>query len=396
MLCSSFLLCLFFTILSLKKWGVEFKVISIFVILLTLISFIFGQYIAYLNFKVKDIHNKSFKLITPISRKMIYFILVLFSIFLFFYFQDICRLSVIGGNKDGYTELLYYARKAQIEGESIKKSSAYIFMIQKSITYICIFNYIYIYIYYNKNMLYLLTPLIWHIMFLILTTGRTEFIYLISYIGIILMVLYSRYKLKGKNKTFFILKNLLKYFCIYILIFSVLGSIRDGNFTLKKILERISLYCGSSLAALNLYLVNFRVKENSYFGENTLFLMYNILRKIGFNIPKFFIPDDPIYFSNGEMTNIYGAIKRYMEDFGILGLIIIASILGFFYGKFFLKAYYGKNFKVLILYCALCFPIIEFPIEERFFMVLFPQGIVYNVFFIYLSYYILIKERKKE
>ena len=90
-------------------------------------------------------------------------------------------------------------------------------------------------------------------------------------------------------------------------------------------------------------------------------------------------------------TNIYSAIRRYIEDYGILGHFFITFFLGIFYGIFFDYTVYNKkkNF-LLIMYATFSFPIYEFSIEERVLQFLVPSGFLNNFIFMGVVYYFFI------
>lgn len=222
-----------------------------------------------------------------------------------------------------------------------------------------------------------------------MSTGRTEFIYLLVYMLIVFFILYQQ----KYNFDLKITKKIIFYgifsLIIFFIVFSLVGLL-TGKTQSKNIFEMISIYAGSSIPGLNIYL-NYPKIPNTYFGENTLFQIYNILRKFGYEIPKLYAPYEFVYITDMIPTNIYSAIRRYYEDFGIYGLLLITFLLGNFYGIFFRHACYKKNnFLMLILYASFCFPIFEFSIEERFFMDLFPVGFTYNFISLGIVYYFLV------
>ena len=158
----------------------------------------------------------------------------------------------------------------------------------------------------------------------------------------------------------------------------------------SNVFSSVSRYTGSSLAALNDFLNNFKGNNNEYFGQNTLFSIYRILKRFNHNIPNFYPSYEFSYFVNMR-TNIYSAIRRYIEDYGILGHFFITFFLGMFYGIFFDYTVYDKkkNF-LLIMYATLSFPIYEFSIEERVLQFLIPSGFLNNFIFIGVVYYFLV------
>lgn len=391
-LCSVFLVSLFFSILNIKKWGISFHLNTVLIILETIIIFMLGNSVIYLLPKKKLNYISDNKIcIKPTSLKIIILINIIFIILLYKYFQETYRLSIIGGNPGGYNLMLAYARKAKLNFNSVSRLLSYSVFFVKAISYICffIFSYVTIFGKFKIKNLFLLSPTIIYCGFIILSTGRTAFIYLLIYVLIVYFILYQqKYNFSCKITKKIIFYGIIS-FIIFLIIFNLSGALKGSVLTKERILSRISVYVGSSLPAFDIYLNSTKV-SNKYFGENSLFLIYNILRKLGYGIPKLYIPYEFVYFGGIE-TNIYSAVRRYYEDFGIEGLFFIVFLLGIFYGIFFHYASYKKNnFFILILYATLCFPVFEFPIEERFLMYIFPQGIIYNIFSLGIVYYFLV------
>lgn len=390
-LCSVFLVSLFFSILNAKRWGINFHLNTVLIILGTIIAFILGNSLVYLLSKKikKSVKIEEKVLIENISFKALIVIDVIFLIALYKYFQEIYKLSLLGGNPGGYSLMLRYTRIAYLNFFRINKFMIYSLYFIKATSYVCFFIFSYITI-FNKFViknLFLLSPMIIYCCFIVLSAGRTEFIYLIIYMLIIYFVLYQQ----KYNFTYKITKKIIFYGILSLIIFFIIFSLAGlltGNTQTRSIFEMISIYTGSSLPALDIYMNSIK-NSNIYFGENTFFQIYDILRKIGYEIPKFYAPYEFIYFGNIR-TNIYSAIIRYYDDFGIEGVLLITFLLGSFYGIFFYYASYKKkNFFILILYASFCFPVFEFPIEERFFMFLFPTGFLYNYISLGIVYYFL-------
>lgn len=400
-LCSVFLVSLFFSILNAKRWGVILHLNTVLIILGTIVVFILGNSVIYLLPKKYLIINKVFEnkqiKIKETSFKVIFLIDLISFIFLCKYFQEVYKLSLIGGNSGGYNLMLYYARNAKLNFLDVSRYMTYGVYFVKLISYICffIFSYITIFEKFKFKNLFLLSPIIMYCGFMTLSTGRTDFIYLLIYMLVVFFILYQQ----KYNFSFKVTKKIIFFGILSLILFFIIFSLAGlltGKTQSESIFEMISLYTGSSIPALDIYINSSKI-SNEYFGENTLFLVYNILRKFGYSIPKLYAPYEFVYFG-GIKTNIYSAIKRYYEDFGVNGLFLITFLLGIFYGTFFHYASYKKNnFFILMLYAILCFPVFEFPIEERFFMLLFPQGIVYNIIAFGIVYYFLVyRNIKKE
>lgn len=398
-LCSVFLVSLFFTILNIKNWGITLHLNTTVIILETIIVFILGNSLVYLLPKQYKVFTEEENIEIEIpSFKIILIIDIILLVLLYKYFQEVYKLSLIGGNPGGYKLMLAYARNAKLNFYNVNRIFTYSIYLTKSISYVCffIFSYINIFKKFNFKNIFLLSPIIIYCGFIILSTGRTDFIYLFVYMLVTFFILYQqKYNFDSR-----IIKKIIIYGVLTLIIFFVIFSLAGlftGKTQSKSIYDMISLYAGSSIPALDVYL-NSPKFSNNYFGENTLFLVYNILRKFGYDIPNLYAPYEFVYLGKIE-TNIYTAIRRYYEDFGIFGLNIITLLLGSFYGIFFHYSSYKKNnFFILILYATLCYPIFEFPIEERIFLTLFPTGFIYNFITLTIVYYFLVHKniKKKE
>jgi hypothetical protein len=397
-LCGTFLVSLFFSILNMKKWGIIFSEKTVLVILITIFSFIMGNMMLYLLPK-KDI---KFQIKNNINLKKIPFrIIILLDFFLLIglkiYIKDVYNLSLLGGNTGGYQNMLFFARMAKLAYFDITRLSINIYFFAKCSSYVTLFSFFYIMIFKKIKLkdLYLLTPSFIYIVFMIFSTGRTDFIFMFVFILITYFsLLYRKHNFSRK-----ITRKILFYTFIslglFLLLFSFLGTIL-GRPEYNSIFELVSKYTGTSLPALNSFIEESK-EYNSYFGKHTLISFYSILRKLGYEIPIFNTHYEFIYFDDGTRTNVYSAIRRYLEDFDYFGLYLLTFIFGMFYGIFFDKVVYNrKSYLLLIYYSSICYPIFMYPIDELFFRGTFPVVFINNFIFIGILYYILIYRPSKK
>ncbi|MCR5497365.1 MAG: oligosaccharide repeat unit polymerase [Paludibacteraceae bacterium] len=84
-----------------------------------------------------------------------------------------------------------------------------------------------------------------------------------------------------------------------------------------------------------------------HFGENTFRLFYAVLYKTGLSSTE---PVDVIlpWIEKPLVTNTYTGMYPFYVDFGVVGVIIFAIILGGIYGWTFKKAQCGSNFNILV------------------------------------------------
>lgn len=397
-LCSVFLISTFFLTLNYKEWGVNINEKTVLVIFLTIFSFMMGNLLIYFNKKLKKVKilkKEEVNIISTIGIRKTLIIDFLLLIGLIFYIRNVYEISLLAGNPGGYENMLFYAREAKLKFYDINRISINIFYFAKAVSYIHIYSFINFTLQKGLKIrkLYLLSPLVIYLVFLVFSTGRTELIYLFIYLlTIYFVLLYRKYNFNSKINKKILIWSVFSW-GLFIIFFFISGEILGRSDS--KVFYAISRYTGSSLAALNTFFSHPIETKSIYFGQNTLFSIYSILRKFNKDIPNFYAPYEFVYFIDMR-TNIFSAIRRYVEDYGMNGLYSITFFLGAFYGIFFDYVTYKKKNFLLIMYTVYSFPVFEFPIEERFFMVLFPSGFINNFIFIGSLYYILIYRPSKK
>lgn len=102
-----------------------------------------------------------------------------------------------------------------------------------------------------------------------------------------------------------------------------------------------------------------------HFGENTFRFLYAIPYKLGISDLE---PVDTIlpWINYPVITNTYTGMYPFYVDFGVVGVILFAAILGAIYGWTFKKAQCGSNFNILI-YAVFSHIIITQYVADMFF-----------------------------
>lgn len=366
-----FVLSIFINVWRADSWGTDYSLTAFAVIMVGLLSLGLGElferslsqnrisYSSYSNGIETDKH--------PLQMdKGVYFVLLFFAlIILALDFVATYRLSLLGG----LGPMLSSARHA-IVGEDIRKGAILTRMLglNKASAYISIYL-----ILYNRlickaknNKKYAIFILI----FLgdsVLSTGRNAFLRMISYTLILFFVLYLKEHRLSWNTVFRLGKYGFVGLFAFFGIFTIVGHL-SGKGIYNTPIEIISYYMGSSINLLNQYIVDPGKSASSFFGEHTLYGVYNILRIIGFDIPQMLQPLEFRYVPHYE-PNIYTAFRRYIQDFGFLGLFFIMFFLGLFYARLRIRAANDKtNGWKTIFFSLSMYPIVEIAIEERFFM----------------------------
>ncbi len=353
-------------------WCQDISYVTFIVIILSIFSFFSGNIFAfgiyYTKLRYYSLHPGKYRFFRPIQIKKIVFILLIFFqlVVLKAYYDFILNLSEIGGNDQGIFGVLAYARLVMYNDNFIKPEMGlflqYGILLSKAIAYFSFFAYI-----YNKSLAktdrLLLVPVLVYFFITVLSTGRTQMMYLILFAFIIYMKLYS-YR-NPKSATKFILKRGVFTFLIIISFFLAIGIFfRSAVYGAHDPLELLSKYIGSPIIALDNFLqTEYRSK---FLGEETLYSVYSMLNKFGFD---FEIPHTELSFTSWTncSTNIYTALRRYIHDYGLGGNLLIQFILGNLYGVFYYSLLNKNSSRlVLIVYALILYPVIFSFIEERF------------------------------
>lgn len=374
---STLLVVIIVNILNIENWRINFSVNTFIIIIFSQLFFFVGSILSYViripTKKKEKIYEIKFRQILIVT-----IILIILNLYVFF--------KIYFALDRDLTNFLERTRYLMLHSyiESLGRMVGQIFIITKMTVYIS--TYIFI-DNIKKKRYYLLLPLIPFIMSLILNSGRTMLMYYFIYIITLYYILVKQKKSIKNKKIINLGIKFLVIFFIFFLIYGKLGK-RIGA---EKIFYTLSIYIGSSLNAFNLYLE--RPIYSNNFGETTLYLFYNIVDKLGFETPSLYIPALGIEYG-GFKTNIYTAIKRYYQDYRVLGVYIISVLLGAIYQYLYRIAKFRKGF-ITIFFASIYFVIFEFWIEERFFTSIISTSTIYNLFWLYVLKNFLCTEKIK-
>lgn len=395
--CSVFMISTLFAIYSKDDWQYELHLITIFVILSSLFIFCFGTYIGTY---ISDKHYKydsSHPVIKVPSLPLALMVTLIFLICAYDHYKTIYTIAVsMDADIKSFGSILRKARDGMLYyGYSISRFNAYTIYFSRAAAYVFLYTFI-----YNKliNKIsgrkdwYLLLPCIPYLINMILSTGRTQLIYFCVFILVVYgMIFFQEKGISIKSTIEIMIFGMIVLFSFFS-VFAIIQILREKSS--KNLLDIISFYTGMSIPSLDDFLVKGR-PESFLIGNNTLFPIYDILRKFGVNLPKLYAPYDFISF-NGTKGNVYTAFRRYIEDYTLWGNYIILFILGtlssFFYNYIYKKK---RNALGVIIFAMFIYPVFEISIEERVLMNLVGTSTIYNLIAIFLTYRILLKTRTK-
>ena len=400
---SVFALSIFTAAANYSRWG-DISSITLWVILLGLLTFVIGCNIAS-NFTFL-FRNKSYIVnhhlngffAVDISSVKTFVVIIIMSVVTYYTYINMKQLVSI--NIVGFFSTVLGARGAIYGGDRIAHNT----LIQQGL-YLCrVIAYIYIYqISYRKTVLHRkirfldIVPIVIYLIQAFLSTGRTEFIYITYAALFINYCIFMSTKnwqknrdLKYSNK---ILIGVLSFFVIFLLISNMRT---QGKTNISKVL---GVYIGSPIYALDNYIRDNGIfKTADYWGEETQSLYYSVMSAFGQSSTYAVATLQPIFLgSEQDLTNIFTALRRYLHDYGIIGMSIILFILGYIYSISF-KALRkrGHNDLRVLIYSFLSYPLVEMAIEERFFSNLVTARTIYCYIYFIILFKLLITQSANE
>lgn len=377
--------------LNYQIWG-DIHWLTVLVIFYALIAFSLGSFFGknvQQTYKKSVIRYRS----NPITNNIhfaLWFVICMNTFMIivaYYYYKFMYSNSLIGGNAGGYMHMFSYARMALSGDEFLPMGIGLSTAIKISFGFAHVQTYLVIQDFVNKgrksiriNDFFSICIFLVHT---ILSGGRTKMLYFIVYIIVVLVVSYrnkARWtNIRQKSGVKYILLGIIIGLTLFWVIDkTVRGSVYGTEFT---IWGQLSKYISSPIYALDNYLQNptymldFRQTE-------TMYPLISILNKLGAKIP--FINNALEFTSFGKsetvITNIYTAIRRYVHDFGFLGLFLSMFIQGILYEKSYLVVKKNNLSGLgLVMYAILVYPVAFYFIEERFLNDLFTLTMIFQV-----------------
>ncbi|MGL4607826.1 MAG: O-antigen polymerase [Eubacteriaceae bacterium] len=390
-----------------NKWEMKIHAETLFLISVGLIMFGIGNLVA-ISIMKKGVEKPSIAINNyyikkeelKISRKLVFLssVISIMGSYLI-YIKTMAIIKSLGGLEKGQYALAYY-RRAQMTGEA---SLGIILTLINFLIFGLAFVFLYVLIYnkiINKKSIfknwYLLIPSVAYWFLSALSTSRSGFIQYVAYLIFIIVIL-SNYKNSWKTlslgKTFKLIMLGMGMLFIFFVVFIQLGTY-TGKSSFEDATEVLSVYIGSSIPALDNYLIEDGSGFSNVFGEETIIGIRDLLNKFGVETEKSVKFLEFTYLGKSISTNVYTSLRRYHHDYGFLGMMLMQSILGFLYTYFYLwiKKYNKVGFS-LILYSYMGLPLVYQGIEEQFFVTLFSITQIMTLLFSFVLYW-LIKKNK--
>lgn len=293
-------------------------------------------------------------------------------IVLYFRFMAMFKVAILGGGGGNILRSFGYARDYLLMNENVSISAGPIvnqlFVFGLCFTYYCMYAFINNIVKFKRvTKSYLLVLLIVSFQLLCDTSRSTIMNFYISITFILLFIICSdNHWNKVVNKRIIRVMILALFFVLFL--FSILAYLtsREGISKTTSIIK----YIGSPLVGLNLYLNNAKT-ENFIWGQETLYYLYQLFREWGANIPWYKWHQEFYAYGNGATSNIYTALRRPIQDYGIAGMLFTRMIIGSLYMVLFnkIKNENLNNYNVVprvVFFCLLSVPLTMMSITDAF------------------------------
>lgn len=388
---SMFLVSSSIAALNIDLWG-DISSVTVIIIILGLIFFGLGEILTrsvlskLLNSKKNSNKYSKERTLFPIHVPgiIISIVLIFFIVTFILMFRETYQMSILAGNPQGVSTMMIYARNAQVEGMSFSNFVSLLYNLSFSISYYLCFVYLYNQIIFEKKSNVLLIPIFIFLIMSYLPTGRTLYI---NFIATNLMMYFLLLRIKQYGKNIRISKALV-YGLIALIAFFVLF-IFLGTFTAKTNLEngveKISIYAGSSIKALDIYLQQPNNNGAEAFGQETLINIYGFLSKINISVPVTSRHLEFVQFGDYLTTNIYTALRRYINDYGVVGMVMLQYLIGCFFGGFyFIVKYLKVNLIWILIYSYFFYALVMQSIDDIFLSEMLNYVTIFRIIVIFI------------
>ena len=399
--CGVFLFCTLVASLNVNKWGFTLSPFTLIIIIGGVLAFGAGEITISHAFDTHFSHISKVQASSKeiISKRPIHIpFAVLLLVFLFMaavvvgYFQKTYEISLLGGNPGGYDLMLKYARDYLLTpGNTIGKVYGHLTLFCKMMFYIFTFVFIYnaVFVKFRPYFLLYLVPAVLYVCIGVIGTGRTFAIEIMAYMIVACFLMVKQRNNWSNRETVIFITVAIIAVVVFLLLFTLLGYLTGKSQLRANPMEFIAYYTGMSIPSLDVYLKS-APKENVIFGQETLYGIHSILRTLGFDLPIFTAPLEFVNF-NGDNGNVYTSLRRYINDYGIIGMFILQYLIGVFYSVIYKYVRYGRfsNFAI-ILYAFFAFALVMQPIEENLLRIHVSTNLVYSLGYLGILFYLFI------
>ena len=272
--------------------------------------------------------------------------------------------------------------------------NSYRFVFFEAIAYTFTLAFIYNVKFHGFHYRYLkfLFPTLFYMMAIIYTAGRQDFIYYSIFLLVSWLFLDEYVYGYTQKRIFRRLSVIIVIFLFFVTLFLISGLLSGKINSVFSIFRVLAHYGGTNISAFDLFLHRY-YPDSAYIGTLTLPGVYAKLTYWG--LPKMNVYITDFAFFDGISTNVYTALRRYIQDYGIVGMSIIMFILGYIYTFFYQLCYKSKlSLWKVLLFSKYLFPIFLLCREERFMTTIISTTTIYVIVVMWFIFRFLLQYRR--
>lgn len=253
-----------------------------------------------------------------------------------------------------------------------------------------------------KECWYYLLPVVLYILQRLLESNRGAVIdFVLSGVTMFFIIWYSSHDWKSHVTV----KTMLKLAIIAgggLILFYFSASL-VGRINSKGMFEYITYYCGGSIECFNRYLQNPPPKLGIWGGETFYHLIVNLdsLGITDFNLQSLESGHFEFQYHNDIMIgNIYTAYRRWIQDFGVMGAVILQGIMAVFFSGFYQMIRWTrmntrKRDFLIIVYSYLAYCIYLHPIDGYFYFEILSKASAATLIMLFVIYWVVYHVKKR-
>lgn len=328
------------TLLNVKKWNIDYSFKAFAVLSLGL--FLFGvQDIIVANIFKNKKRIKNVILPIYIDQWKLFFIVIIDAVIVLLVLSEVRRIA----STNTWFTNIFYAYRAMTHSSNLSSDQYMNSIVQQAMKIVIVSGFVCAFFFINnvlickekakKNILYLMPPTFLCLMTLF-TGVRTNILRLCVFCLICGYIL-LQYKRNWSIRTSWrFIRILAVTFATVIILFSVLQSVlgRIGGST--DVLSVISNYAGAPIMHFNQYIQD-PPPANEVFGQETLIGVWNLLYSLGFTDKSYTAFSEYRYITATDYGNVYTIFRKFLQDFGILGMamvtLILSTLFSFIYNR---------------------------------------------------------------
>lgn len=310
-------------------------------------------------------------------------ILVIFVLLIYNYYKFNVVGSYLGGTDFASKYLLI--RTLNVDAENGVQSKTVAVPLSGLMAYlrffveILVYFYFYLFLYnkcyhvknYKRNNYWNIVPLLLYFIICVFLINRSEFIKVFSVVGIMYFIFQKQSDREWNNSKSTI--KIVKYgsfmFMLFLLIFALIGSLKNQKVDEENVGGLACAYIGAPVIGLDRYIKGEVKKESEYLGQETFRNFYSVLNRLGCDFKQTAYHQDFYEWGKyGQESNLFSSPYYFMLDFPIIIVLFIyffigAVLSGVLYGIKF--GYYKVScFGAYVMFGLLCHSILTMSISE--------------------------------